>query len=321
MSAGANELLCRRIGPSDGGTRLDVFLARQPEVASRALAKSLVQRGHVHVDDGPCKPGMELSVGQVVTFRLVHEPARETPQAPALALRVLHEDAYLAVIDKPAGLSVHPPGRAVPGVPYVTTLALARFGALPTNAGVDRPGIVHRLDKDTSGVMVLARTEEAFHFLQSQFKARTVRKEYRAICFGDFRFDSDYIESNLAADPHRGDRMMVVREGGREASTYYEVVERFGDLTYVRCHPRTGRTHQIRVHLASIGHPLVGDRVYRARRSDALPAGAPDPGRQCLHAFAIALRHPRTHEDIAFEVPVAEDMSALLRWLRRRGAG
>lgn len=318
----ADRPLERRVSPEQGGCRLDVFLARQPEVGSRSQAKAMIVSGLVGVDGTRCKAGASLDAGQLVTFCLPPEPEPVTPEiGPLPELRILHEDAFLVVIDKPPGITVHPPDRARGGdAPCITDLAVARWSSLPTVAGEDRPGIVHRLDKDTSGVMVLARTEEAFHFLQSQFKARTVTKEYRAICFGDPRFDSDFVEGNIAVDSRRGDRMAVVREGGKEASTYWEVIERFGDLCYVRCLPKSGRTHQIRVHMASIGHPVVSDRLYSAhRRTVRLPLGAPDPGRHALHAWGIELLHPRTHEPVKFDAPLPDDIEKLLRWLRARG--
>ncbi len=311
--------LRRRVPSEAEGCRLDVFLARQPEVGSRALAKALVQQGHVRVDRAACKPGQTLSGGQSVSFVVVEPVDRAPARKPLPPLKVLYEDPYLAVIDKQAGVPVHPPeaGRSHDGVD-IAHMAAVRFGRLPTISGDDRPGIVHRLDKDTTGVMVLPRTDEAFHFVQSQFRARTMTKEYRAICYGDPRFDSDWVERNIAVHPKR-DCMMVTDEGGKEASTFWQVLERFGDLSWMRCQPKTGRTHQIRVHMASIGHALVGDRIYkRHRANDRLPAEAPDPGRQCLHAYRLVLKHPRTHEDMVFEAPLPADIQRLLNWLRSR---
>jgi 23S rRNA pseudouridine1911/1915/1917 synthase len=166
--------------------------------------------------------------------------------------------------------------------------------------------------------MLLARNDEAFHWLRSQFKERTALKEYRCIAYGESRFDSDWIDRPIASDPKAPDRMMVVPEGGRESTTFYEVIERFRGFTYFRCLPKTGRTHQIRVHMTSVGHSLVGDHVYRSRRNqhETLPEGAPDPGRQCLHAYRLEIPHPQTHEPIAFEAPLPADMQALLDWLR-----
>jgi 23S rRNA pseudouridine1911/1915/1917 synthase len=173
-----------------------------------------------------------------------------------------------------------------------------------------------------SGVMVVAKTQVAFEFLRAQFKARTVQKEYRCLVFGEPRFQSDWIERPIATDPRHADRMTVVEEGGRESSTFYEVVERFQGFAHVRCRPKTGRTHQIRVHMTAIGHSLVGDRVYRSRlrQHDVLPDGAPDPQRQCLHAHRLVLPHPATHETIEFEAPLPADMRDLLVWLRSNRA-
>jgi 23S rRNA pseudouridine1911/1915/1917 synthase len=314
---GSAEPIVRRVGDAHAGRRLDLFLAAQPEIGSRPLAKELADRGRVEVDGRAARAGQVLIAGQEVRF-VLPPPAPPPAPMPDFALRVLFEDPHLLVIDKQAGLHVHPPSGARAPVVSVAALAVARCGPLPSVAGADRPGIVHRLDKETSGVMVLAKDEESVHFLKAQFKARTVRKEYAALAWGEARFDSDYIERNLAVHPRYGDRMTVVEEGGREASTYYEVVERFAGFTRFCCVPKTGRTHQIRVHLASIGHSLVGDRMYRSRRiGDAsLPQGAPDPGRHCLHAARIELRHPRTHEPVTFEAPLPDDFAALLAWLR-----
>jgi len=309
----------RTVSVDEAGCRLDVYLARQPEVGSRARGKSLVTRGWVKLNGVRGKPGAVLQAGHQVEFSVVDEE----PQAPAEPVKqppldVLHEDAFLLVINKPAGVAVHPPERQRgPELPDIAHAALAHCGELPVIAGEDRPGIVHRLDKDTSGVMLIAKTDESFYFLQSQFKARTVRKEYRAICFGEPRFDSDYVEAKIGVHPRR-DRMTIVTEGGKEASTFYEVIERYRGLSYVRCLPKTGRTHQIRVHMASIDHPLVGDKLYHRRRAvDRLPPGAPQPGRHCLHAYHIAILHPRTHEPVEFEATLPSDMERLLRWLRR----
>ncbi|GAB4139338.1 MAG: 23S rRNA pseudouridine(1911/1915/1917) synthase RluD [Planctomycetota bacterium] len=303
------------------GERLDVFLARQPEVGSRARARFLIEGGHVKVPGARVRPGLFLEAGHEVLFRQVDPPVQdrlagdgtEPPDMP-----VLYADDAIAVVDKPAGISSHPPedrdfrGHTVAGI------ARTLFGDLPALSGPDRPGIVHRLDRETSGVMVLARTESAFHALRAQFKNREVEKEYRCICYGEARFLSDHIERAIAPDPRRPDRMTVVEEGGRASNTYYEVLERFSGFTYFRCMPKTGRTHQIRVHLTSIGHSLIGDKTYRSRRAQhrSLPEGAPDPGRQCLHAFRIAFRHPMTQDRVEFEAPLPEDMEALLAFLR-----
>jgi 23S rRNA pseudouridine1911/1915/1917 synthase len=312
------------VPPEAAGQRLDVFLAQRGGVGGRAAIKELARAGGILLDGMPAKAGHGVHPGQVVTVDLSAVPSPAAAAEPAAipvptTFGVLYEDAHVVVVDKPAGLSVHrPEGRRGEGSVNLADLAADRFGALSLAGGEDRPGIVHRLDRETSGVLVLARTDEAMHFLKAQFRARTVEKEYRAIAYGVPRFDSDWIDRNLAPNPQRGDRMIVVPEGGREAQTYYEVVERFDGFSHLRCKPRTGRTHQIRVHLQSIGHSLVADRLYRSRnvQGRTMPAEAPVPGRHALHARMLVFDHPVTHERLSFEAAMPSDLDALLAWLR-----
>lgn len=299
--------------------RLDVFLARQPEVGTRVRAKELIEQGYVSIQGQKAKPGAFLIEGLQVEFtvpKALVEPFGAGEPPPQLS--VLYVDDYLVAIDKPAGLAAHPPEHKAFRGHTVASCAVAQFGPLPTLAGEDRPGIVHRLDRETSGVMVMARTEAAFVGLQNQFRERVAQKEYRAITFGEARFESDWIQRSIASDPKHPDRMTVVQEGGRESSTYYEVIERFRGFTYFCCKPRTGRTHQIRVHMTSIGHSLVSDKVYKSRKAqhDLLPAEAPDPQRHCLHAMRLSLLHPITQAELSFEAPMPADLERLLAWLR-----
>ena len=312
----------REVTLSDQGTRLDVFLTQQPEVPARSTAKALIRQGLVELDGRPRKAGTFVRFGQEVRFspKLLREEGNESgSEARNIQPTVLFEDTYILVIDKPAGMIAHPAntsGRQP--APAVSRWAEHRCPGLPRVAGVDRPGIVHRLDKETSGVMLLAKTEDAFHFMKGEFKARRVEKEYRALCYGEARFDSDFIERNISTHPRKGDRMVVVEDGGREASTFYEVVERLAGATLFACRPRTGRTHQIRVHMTSIGHCLVGDRIYRSRNlgSSRLPEGAPDPARQCLHALHLEFTHPHSRERMKFHAPLAQDIERLIEWWR-----
>jgi 23S rRNA pseudouridine1911/1915/1917 synthase len=311
----------RTVPPDGGGQRLDVFLALQPEVGSRTAARRLLDRGLVTVGGRAVRAGTFVAPGDEIAFEVLADALADAlaPDLPMPDVRVLYDDPALCAIDKPAGLAAHPPEDRSVVAHTVASWARARFGDLPTAPDVERPGIVHRLDRDTTGVMVIAKTEPAMEFLRTQWKERTVEKEYRAIVFGEPRFHSDWIERAIASDPAKPDRMTVVDEGGRASSTFWEVVERFAGFAHVRCLPRTGRTHQIRVHMTSIGHSLVGDRVYRSRSRQhaALPPGAPDPRRQCLHALALELPHPVTLERLRFEAPLPADMTALLEWLRR----
>jgi len=315
-------LVTRIVAPDQATVRLDVFLSQQPEFTGRGDARVVAKSGKVLVDGRRGKPGQHLKAGQVVEFGPII--GTEIPEDSDLEFAgaypsILFEDPCILVIDKPAGLVAHPPNAARTDVPSVSGWAQGHSPGLPEVAGSDRPGIVHRLDKETSGVMVLPKTDEAFHFLKGEFRARRVRKEYHALAFGESRFQSDHIERNIAPHPKKGDRMMVVKEGGRPASTYYEVLERFAGFTLFACYPRTGRTHQIRVHMTSIGHSLVRDRFYRARNqaNAALPEPAPDPGRHCLHAHRLSFRHPHSREEMSFAADLPEDIRGLLDWLRQ----
>jgi 23S rRNA pseudouridine1911/1915/1917 synthase len=324
FAAAMDTSITRSVPPDKAGQRLDVFLAEWPEIGSRTVGRRLLDAGAVQVGGKRARPGLFLEAGMEVACRL--GPANLVdPLAPDLPLPdvpVLYDDPWLCVIDKPVGLAAHPPEDKTVVAHTVASWAKARIGDLPCPPDAERPGIVHRLDRDTSGVMVVAKTEPAMAALRLQWKEREVHKEYRAIVFGEPRFQSDWIERPIGTDPKHKDRMAVVDEGGREASTYYEVVERLGGLAHVLCRPKTGRTHQIRVHMTSIGHSLVGDRVYRSRlrQHDALPPGAPHPGRQCLHAYRLEFEHPGTQERLRVEAPLPADMNALLQWLRQRAA-
>ncbi len=316
-------MLIRTVTPLDRGLRLDQFLARQPEVGSRSRAKELLDRGVVAVRGEKVRPSLELVDDMVVEFDPSGLPSLDKLQGggetPPPVLQAIYVDDAIVVIDKPAGLVSHPPeGKSFRGH-SVASAAQAQFGAMPSLAGDDRPGVVHRLDRETSGVMLLARTEAAFHSLRDQWQQREVEKEYRCISFGVARFDTDWIEREIATDLRHPERMTVVDQGGREASTYYEVVQRFAGFTHFRCMPKTGRTHQIRVHMTSIGHSLVGDRVYKSRRAqqERWPENAPPMERQALHAHRLRIDHPTTGKAMEFVAPMPQDMQAALDWLAK----
>ncbi len=300
------------------GIRLDRVLAALFPEHSRSYLRELIDGGFVTAGGEQVLARHPMAAKTEIDIRLEERhrlrPGGDT-ELPKLT--VLFEDEDLLVVDKPAGMATHPSG----GVRWGTLSQAAEVhcGApLPALSGDDRPGVVHRLDKLTSGTIVLAKTESAFVELQRQFKARQVAKEYRAIVFGLPRFHSEWIETEIGRHATQAGRMCIVSEGGRDASTYYEVVERFTDFAYLLCRPRTGRTHQIRVHLTSVGHPVVRDAVYKSRRiSGELPKGAPDPGRQCLHAAVLGFRHPVGGQELSFEARLPDDMAELLEWLRQ----
>jgi 23S rRNA pseudouridine1911/1915/1917 synthase len=286
------------------GERLDVFVARMLPGLTRSRVQKLIEGGFVAVAGLRAKAALRLEAGQAV--RVDVPPATEgAAQAEPIALDVLYEDSDLLAVNKPPGMTVHPS----PGHPRATLVnaILAHCHDLSGVGGVLRPGIVHRLDRDTSGVILVAKNDAAHHALARQLKARTVEKTYVALVEGTPRPSEGVIDAPIARDPRNRQRMAVV-EGGRESVTAYRVVERFPGYALLEARPKTGRTHQIRVHLAAIGHPIIGDRLY----------GKPSPlvGRQFLHAKCIAFEHPRTGERMELEAPLPEDLSAALDVLR-----
>jgi 23S rRNA pseudouridine1911/1915/1917 synthase len=300
------------------GQRLDRALVRLLPGVSRTRLQELIRDGGVRLA-GECvtRPAQEVETGQQLAV-VPRERSRVRPGGPAGAeLVVLHEDEHLAVVDKPPGMVAHPSSVVRGGT--VSELAVRRYGELPAPQGEDRPGIVHRLDADTSGVMLIARTAAAADGLMESFRERAVEKTYLALVYGDPRFDSDWIEQPIGRASERSDRMGVVEEGeGLEAVTFYTVRERFGVAALVEARPKTGRTHQIRVHLAWIDHPVLADSLYRRQRGavQRLPEGAPPLGRHALHAQHIALTHPVTGARLDVEAPLPRDMDAVLAWLR-----
>jgi len=272
--------------------RLDAFLAARFPQRSRTYWQDLIRSGYALVNGRPTKPSYSIQKGDHISLFVEPEP-EQTLQPESMPLDILYEDDYLIVLDKPAGIVVHPAPGHLHGtlIQGVLHHILERGGQLPEGSGPDRPGIVHRLDKDTTGLIVMAKEETTHRHLARQFQERRVEKTYVAIVRGEVNFDSDYVE--LPLGPHPKDRLRVtVRQvEGKQASTFYQVAERFRGYTFLRAHPKTGRTHQIRVHLAAIGHPLVGDVLYGGPRLLARDLGAselpPDQAiidRQALHA-------------------------------------
>jgi len=305
------------------GERLDrVLVERYPE-ESRARLQAWVKAESVLIDGAPAaKAGVRLEVGQRI--EVIAPPARAVVSAEHAAeqLRVIHEDDAIVVIEKPAGLLMHSAPSTQEEV-SLAELADAVYPGLPSLQGEDRPGIVHRLDRDTSGLVVIARTEAAMRHLMHQFAEREVSKTYLAIVHGDPRFDSDWIESPIGRSLRQPDRQSVLPEGeGRPAETFYEVLERYNLFAYLRCQPKTGRTHQIRVHLMSVDLPIVGDTVYRKRGAleRPLPKEAPNPGRQALHAAELSFVHPTTGEEVTFRSDLPPELEALRVWLEADAA-
>ena len=281
--------------------RLDIYLVSQRPALTRSQVRQLIGNGHVLVNGNTSKPGQKLKAGDEVQFNLP-EPQASVLQPEDIAVNLLYQDAHLAVVDKPAGLSVHPG----PGHP-TGTLVNALLAMCPDIAGIGdsvRPGIVHRLDKDTSGVMVAAKTTAAHQHLARQLASRSITKTYRALAVGEVLPTQGTLRYPIGRDRVNRKRMAVV-EGGRDSVTSYEVVRSIGGCSLLNVFPQTGRTHQIRVHFAFIGHPLLGDGLY-GKTSPLLP-------RQFLHAYSLGFVHPSTGENMTFTAPLPEDMNEVIR--------
>ena len=316
------------------GWRIDQYLVRLFPNYSRALFQKAIAQGTVRVNGLAVKASRRLRVNDCLTVQLPNVPDRSLP-AEDIPLDIIYEDESLVIVNKPSGLIVHP-GRGN----YHGTLAGAlqfHFDRLSDTAGRFRPGIVHRLDRDTSGLLVVAKDNQVHHRLSAQFERREVRKEYRAIVRGVVELDSDYIETFVRVDPRKREKMTVCPAGGkaREAVTFYEVLRRFDGFTWIRLRPRTGRTHQLRVHMQSLGHPIVADRMYgdgrELRRSELAVGGTTANeddthdgdvliARQALHAFRLEFRHPESGQPVAFEAGWPEDMRQTLAAIERHAS-
>ena len=310
-----------QVGPEDAGQRLDAFLAHRLLQFSRTHLRRLIDAGQVTVDGDRVKVAYRLVAGQTVHVA-PGEPPRTGPQPEPIPLDVLYEDAHLAAINKPPGMVVHPARGHWAG-----TLASAvahHFQSLSGIGGPTRPGIVHRLDRDTSGVIVIAKTDQAHLSLAQQFEQRQVKKEYFAIVAGLPDHDRDYIEQPIGAHPYQREKMAIRHndESARHARTFYEVLERFPRFATLRVLPETGRTHQIRLHLAHIGCPVLCDRLYGGRSQITVGEieGSADStvvlDRQALHASRLELTHPDSGKPMRFEAPLAEDLESVVRLLR-----
>ncbi len=305
-----------RLGDDVRGQRLDQVLVAQMPGWSRTRLQELIKDGHVRLGGATIhKPGFLLEAGGEVEIDLPPEQGSELP--PGLEPRILFEDEHLIALEKPAGLLSHANAGGREG--GVAEWAARRWGELPSLDEEERAGLAHRLDRDTSGVLLLARTREALEGLKLAFQERRVQKTYLALVQGTTRFDTEWIEGWIGRDDRSRDRIRVLPEGqGKFASTYYETRERFRDFAFLAVFPKTGRMHQVRVHLASIGHPLLGDPVYRPQRKHLtpLPPEAPQMARHALHAFALDLVHPIGGAALHFESPLPADMQNVLDWLR-----
>jgi 23S rRNA pseudouridine1911/1915/1917 synthase len=318
------------------GCRLDVFLAQKFPAYSRVHLRKVINADAVQVNGRRAKAAHKLRVGERVSIVLPELP-KKSPQPEDIPLEILYEDEWLAAINKPPGMVVHPAKGHWRGT--LTSALQFHFDKLSGAGGPTRPGIVHRLDRDTSGVLVVAKTDQAHFALADQFEARSTEKEYLAITVGVPDRDRDIIDQPIGIHPYQREKMAIRRDHttSRPAQTYYEVLERFAGFAAVKVLPKTGRTHQIRVHLAHLGCPVLCDKLYSGR--DRITRGeltgrrsVQDRGesarlgdlqvdevilaRQALHAGRLALLHPATGELLEFVAPLTEDMRRVLDVLR-----
>lgn len=286
----------------DAGTRADVFLAAKLGV-SRSNMQKLLEDGRVKRGEKIIKANYKVRAGEMFVVDIPEpEPIEAVPEN--IPLDIIYEDDDAVVLNKARGMVVHPaPGN------YTGTLVNALLYHCSNLSGINsaiRPGIVHRLDKDTSGIMIVAKNDAALISLSQQIQSKTAVRTYLAVVRGNIKTDSGTIETQIARDKTDRKKMAVVKEGGRDAITDYEVLERFGKYTLVRCKLRTGRTHQIRVHMEYLGYPLVGDPKYSPMKT---PFGIKG---QALHSHTLEFTHPRTGERMKFEAPLPEDMHKII---------
>jgi 23S rRNA pseudouridine1911/1915/1917 synthase len=313
----------------DAGKRLDQFLAASLDSVSRARVQELILQHKVLVDGAPTKASLKLRGGEQLTIL----GAANRPPLRAIAedipLDIVYEDDDLAIINKPAGMMVHAGAGATEDQRNRGTLVnalLHHFQQLSRVGGEMRPGIVHRLDKETSGLIVVAKNDQAHRKLASQFALREVKKIYVALVHGSMKKDSGTISASISRDRIRRIRMTTRGSGGREAVSHYTVLGRYdtphGKFTLLEVRIDTGRTHQIRVHLGSLGHPVVGDTLYGAPREIRVSkAGAISLSRNFLHAAQLSLSHPRTGEQLSFKAPLPQTLEAFLACMEPKPAG
>lgn len=308
--------------PEEAGQRLDAFLADKFPLYSRVLLRKVIAARGVQVDGAQPKVAYRLRAGQKVTVVLPELP-RQAPRPENIPLDVLYEDDWIVAINKPPRMVVHPSRGHWSGT--LTAALTYHFDQLSEVGGATRPGVVHRLDRDTSGVLVVAKTDRAHMALSVQFEGRTIEKEYFAIVSGSLDRDRDVIEQPIGAHPTHREKM-AIRAGhstSRDARTFYEVAERFGGYTALRIFPKTGRTHQIRVHLAHIGRPILCDKLYGGRSQITLGEIRDRHedeevllDRMALHARRLKFAHPQTGEPLEIEAPLRDDLEGVLAALR-----
>jgi 23S rRNA pseudouridine1911/1915/1917 synthase len=301
------------IDPTDEGKRLDTFVASKIESLTRSYIQKLIEEGLITIDGASAKSGTRTRSGMVVEVK-IPEPKPLTVDAQNIPLDIIFEDDSIIVINKPKNLVVHPAAGNWEGT-LVNALLYHCRDSLSDINGVRRPGIVHRIDKDTTGLLVIAKSNEAHLSLSEQLKKHQIQRIYETIVDGRIEKDSGKISAPIGRHPINRKKMSVNVKNGKPAVTHFKVLERFKSHTYIQCELETGRTHQIRVHMSYIGHPITGDEVYGKKFNLA------DTDGQALHARFLKLKHPVSNEDMVFEAPLPDYFTALINRLRNIQAG
>jgi 23S rRNA pseudouridine1911/1915/1917 synthase len=318
------EILMLSVGPADAGLRLDVYIARHIFDCTRSHAASLIRQGEIQVDGATVKPSHKTKIEEQITIHLPAPVPLDVVPEP-MALDILFEDRHLIVINKPPGLVVHPAAGHATGT--LVNGILHHCPALEGIGGQLRPGIVHRLDKDTSGAIAVAKTAPAMAGLSQQFKARRVRKKYLALVYGLPRDDSGAIDLPVGRHPVDRKKMSTISPRGRDALTLWRVKQRYKAAALLEVRLETGRTHQIRVHCQSMGHPIIGDAVYGSpkklthlvKHDPSLLWAVKSVQRQMLHAFQLGITHPVSHQGLVFQAPLPGDMVSTIEVLEGIG--
>ena len=297
------------LAPESVGLRLDRWLAEQCPDLSRSQLQNLIEAGSVTCNGSPLNKKDKLKAGQTILLTLPDpQPIEAQPQN--IPLDIVYEDDSLLVVNKPKGMVVHPaPGN--PDGTMVNALLWHCAGRLSGIGGAIRPGIVHRIDKDTSGLLVVAKTDAAHQALTEQMSMHSIHRVYHAVVYGNLKEDTGFVEAPIGRDPKDRKKMAVTQQNSKYAYTSWQVLERFGNFTYIACKLKTGRTHQIRVHMASIGHPLAGDAVYGPKNCIRSLNG------QCLHAKELGFVHPATGEWMQFDSSLPDWFQDYLNRLRK----
>ncbi|MGN1139855.1 MAG: RluA family pseudouridine synthase [Oliverpabstia sp.] len=303
------EYLSMTVENQENNLRIDKLLSDRIPEQSRSYLQKLIKDGNVTVNGSAVKPNYKVQTNDLINLSL---PAPEEPDIlpENIPLDILYEDNDILVINKPKGMVVHPSAGHYTGT-VVNAVMYHCNGNLSGINGVMRPGIVHRIDMDTTGAIVICKSDQAHQNLADQLKVHSITRKYRAIVYGNFKDDNGTITGDIGRHPIDRKKMAVVQRNGKPAVTHYHVLERFGSYTYIECQLETGRTHQIRVHMASTGHPLLGDELYGPAKCPFHLQG------QCLHAMILGFQHPISGQYVQFEAPLPDYFTHLLQNLRK----